>query len=430
MKLLLEYLHRQSEKKWARCVADAQTTEDLWKLFVRRVPPIVKEYFRGGADSEITLRGNVQAFQQAATTARGAIKFDSLDLCTTVVNHQLQVPWFVSPVGSLRSVWPKAEAIAAQVAGECGTVSALSTLTGTPMEEVAAASTGKCWFQLYLCGGRDVATKGILRAKRAGFSGLILTIDTAVAGNRAVHARMRPAAALQSFKGLRLGQRLKLLREKLRLTPQMLTHLSWLFSYWADGSMMQFVNVQMDDKGTPMPYADIGTQLAASAVTWDDLGWIKEAWGDGPLIVKGVHNAEDARRAEDSGAAAVIWSNHGGRQEDRVPPVLHIVAEEMPKMAQSKLDFMMDGGVRNGKDVLIALSYGVKAVGLGRVYVAGLGAAGYAGMKRATEIIRAEFERSMRLVGVRSVDEIRECGTAIRRQNLLIGNAGLPDFVF
>ena len=298
------------------------------------------------------------------------------------------------------------------------------------MEEVVAASTGKCWFQLYLCGGREVATRGIHRAKQAGFSGLILTIDTAVAGNRVVHTRMRPTAALQSFKGLSLGQRLGLLREQLRLSPQMLTHLSWLFSYWADGGLMQFVNIHMDEKGNPMPFTDIGTQLAASAVTWDDLVWIKEAWGDGPLIVKGVHNAEDARRAEDSGASAVIWSNHGGRQEDRVPPTLHIVAEEMPKMARSKMDFMMDGGVRNGKDVLIALSYGVKAVGLGRAYVAGLGAGGYAGMKRTFEIICAEFERSMRLVGVRSIDEIREHGAAIRRRNLLIGDSCLPEFVF
>jgi L-lactate dehydrogenase (cytochrome) len=194
--------------------------------------------------------------------------------------------------------------------------------------------------------------------------------------------------------------------------------------------MMQFVNIEMDSQGTPMPYADIGTQLAASAVTWKDIGWIKAAWGDGPLIVKGAHNADDAKRAEDSGASAVIWSNHGGRQEDRVPPTLHMVAEEMPKMAHSKLDFMMDGGIRNGKDVLIALSYGLKAVGLGRVCVAGLGAGGYVGMRRAFEIIHSELERCMRLVGVRSVDEIRERGTEIRRNNLLITAACLPKFVF
>lgn len=430
MNQLLNYLHRRSEKKWAKRVAEALTTDDLWRLFRRRVPPVVAEYFRGAADGEITLKGNVQAFQQARTTARGALKFDFLDLRTTVAQHELQVPWIASPVGSLRSLWPKAEAIAAQVAGECGTIAGLSTLTGTPMEEVAAASKGKCWFQLYLCGGRDVALRGIHRAKKAGFTGLILTIDTAVAGNRIGHAKMRPTAALQSFKGMPLGQRFGLLSEKLRLAPQMLTHLSWLTSYWADGGTMEFVNIQIDDKGTPMPFADIGTQLASSAVTWDDLGWIKEAWGDGPLIVKGVHHADDAKRAEDAGASVVVWSNHGGRQEDRVPPVLHIVAEEMPKLAGSKMDFILEGGVRNGKDMLIALTYGVKAVGIGRAYAAGLGAGGYAGMKRATEILRAELERSMRLVGVRSVNEIRELGAEIRRENLLVGNSSLPGFVF
>jgi L-lactate dehydrogenase (cytochrome) len=430
MSLLLKYLHRRSEKKWANRVALAQTTADLWKLFERRVPPVVREYFRGAADDEITLKGNVRAFQQSMTTARGALKFDSLDIRTKVVNQELQVPWFVAPVGSLRSLWPKAEVIASRVAGETGTVCCLSTLTGTRMEEVAAVSPGKCWFQLYLCGGREVAMRGIHRAKQAGFSGLILTIDTAVSGNRAVHARMRPTAALQSFAGLSLLQRLRLLQEKLRLSPQMLTHLSWLLSYWADGGMMQFVNIEIDDKGTPMAYADIGSQLSSSAVTWNDLGWIKGAWGDKPLIVKGVHNAEDAKRAEDSGASAVVWSNHGGRQEDRVPPTLHIIAEEMPKMAGSKMDFVMDGGIRNGKDVLIALSHGVKAVGLGRVSVAGLGAGGYVGMKRAFELIRTEFERSMRLVGVQSVEEIRENGRELRRQNLLDGNSCLPDFVF
>lgn len=430
MKPLLQFLHRRSETKWATRVADAQTTDDLWRLFNQRVPRVVGEYFRGGADGEITLRGNVRAFQQAMTTAMGAIKFDTLDLRTTVVDHQLDVPWFIAPVGSLRTLWPKAENLAAQVAGEFGTIMALSTLTGTPMEEVRRSSKGSCWFQLYLCGGREVAERGILRAKSAGFSALILTVDTGVAGNRVAHARMKPTAALGSYRGLSIRQRIALLRAQLQVAPQMATHLSWLLSHWSDGGMMEFVNVQMDEQGTPMPYADIGKQLGASAVTWNDLRWIKELWGDAPLIVKGIHNAEDAKRAEENGASAIIWSNHGGRQEDRVPPTLHIVAQEMPKMGGSGLDFMMDGGVRNGKDVLLALSYGLRAVGLGRVTAAGLGAGGYAGMRRAFEIIDSEFQRSMRLVGVRTVEEIRERGAELRRESLLVGDDHLPKFVF
>lgn len=427
----LNFLHRRGEKKWAKLVAEALTTDDLWLLLERRVPTIVREYTRGGADDEVTLRESVMAFRQARTTAWGALKFDSLDLRTTAANHQLALPFFVAPVGSLRALWPKADAVASKVAGEFGTVMALSTLSGTPMEEVTAASSGKCWFQLYLCGGKEVALRGIERAKRAGFSGLILTIDTGVSGNRAEHARMKPMRATQSFQGLSFGERLELLSFKLKLSPQMLTHLSWLFTHWADGGLMEFVNVQMDEQGTPMPYLDIGKQLAASAVTWADIPWIKEAWGDDkPLIIKGVHNADDAKRSEDCGAAAVIWSNHGGRQQDRVPPTLHIVKSEMPKMENSKLDFLMDGGIRRGTDVLIALTYGLKAVGLGRVTAAGIGAGGYAGMTRAFQIMKSELERSMALVGVSSVEEIRKRGEEIRRANEILGTSHLPEIVF
>lgn len=411
-------------------IAEALTTEDLWQLMRLRVPPIVSEYFRGGADSETTLRANVRAFQQAMTTARGALKFESLDLSTTTVGHKLAVPWYISPVGSLRTLYPMAEALASQVAGEFGTVMGQSTLSGTPMEDVAKASRGKCWYQLYLCGGRETALRSIERAKKAGFTALILTIDTGVSGLRVLHAKMKPMQVTGSFRGLNLRERLELAIRKLMLAPQILPRLPWLIDYFRDGGLMEFVNV-IDEQGKPMPYADIGEQLAASAVTWEDLKWIKEAWGDDkPLIVKGVHCAYDARQAEEMGASAVIWSNHGGRQQDRVPPTLHIVAQEMPLVGETQLDFMMDGGIRNGTDVLIALSYGVKAVGIGRVTAAGIGAGGHAGLTRAFEILKSDLERAMRLVGVQSVAEIQAQGAEIRRESQLHGDGHLPPIVF
>lgn len=415
-----------NEKK----IQEALTTNDLWQLMTRRVPPIVTEYFRGGADSEITLRGNVRAFQQARTTARGALKFDSLDLQTQVVGHQLEVPWFIAPVGSLRMLYPKADAVASRVAGEFGTVMAQSTLSGTPLEEVTAASKGNCWFQLYLCGGRETALRGIARAKKAGFTGLILTIDTGVSGLRALHEKMKPIDAVRSFKGLSVREAFENALLKLTLAPQMLPRLPWLFDHWQDGGLMDFVNV-IDDQGKPMPYTGIGKQLAASAVTWDDLKWVKEAWGDDkPLIIKGVHCADDAKRAEDLGASGVIWSNHGGRQQDRVPPALHIVQQEMPHLKHSKLDFMMDGGIRNGTDILMALSYGLKAVGIGRVTVAGVGAGGYLGLTRAFEILESDLKRAMSLVGVQSIADIHAHGEALRRDNLLCGDDHLLPVVF
>ena len=412
-----------------RRIADAIDTADLWKRTRRRVPPIVTEYFRGGADAEITLRSNVRAFQEALTTARGARSFPSLDLGTTCIGHQMAIPFFISPVGSLRALGPMADAVASRVAGEFGTVMTLSTLSGTPMEDVAAASRGDCWFQLYLCGGRDTAVRGIERARRAGFTALVLTIDTGVAGMRAMHARMKPMEVARSFRGLGFGERLGLALAKSKLAPQMLYRPSWLASHLRDGGLFDFVNV-VDAEGSPMPYTDIGAQLEASVVTWEDLKWIREAWGEGPLVIKGVHDAEDARRAEALGATGVVWSNHGGRQQDRVPPALHIVAREMPLLTDSRLDFMMDGGIRNGTDVLIALSHGLKAVGLGRVTAAGLGAGGHAGLTRAFEIVKSELERAMRLVGVGSIDEIHAAGPELRRTSLLAGDGHLPPMVF
>ena len=415
---------------YKRQIDDAYTTTDLWKTMRRRVPPIVSEYFRGGADYETTLRANVRAFQQSLTTAHGALKFESVDLGTQVLGHELALPWFIAPVGSLRMLYPKGDAIASRVAGDFGTVMALSTLSGTPMEDVTAASTGNCWFQLYLCGGRETALRGIERAKQAGFTALILTIDTGVSGLRAQHAKMKPMQAVGSFAGRSRAERAAMTLQKIGLAPQMATRLPWLRDFYGDGGMMQFVNV-IDAQSDPMPYADIGQQLAASAVTWDDLTWIKAAWGDDkPLIVKGVHCAEDARKAEAMGASGVIWSNHGGRQQDRVPPTLHIVANEMPLVQDLPLDHMMDGGIRNGTDILIALSHGLKAVGIGRVTAAGIGAGGYAGLTRAFEILQSDLERAMRLVGVQSIAEIHKRGEEIRRDSQLHGDGHLPPIVF
>ena len=416
--------------KQNKLIEDAITTEDLWRIMLKRVPPIVSEYFRGGADSETTMRGNVKAFQQSATTARGAIKFDNVDLTTNTMGQKLDVPWYISPVGSLRSLYPMADAVASKVAGEYGTIMAQSTLSGTPMEEVTKASQGSCWYQLYLCGGQETALRSINRANEAGFTGLILTIDTGVSGLRALHQRMNPMQVAKPFTGLGLVEAIRLIFKKISVAPQMITRLPWLIDHTIDGGLMEFVNV-VDENGSAMPYADIGEQLSSSAVTWDDLNWIKEAWGnEKPLIIKGIHCSYDAKKAEDHGASGVIWSNHGGRQQDRVPPTLHIVEQEMPHMANSSLDFMMDGGVRNGTDILIALSYGLKAVGIGRVTAAGIGAGGAPGLRRAFDILDSDLRRGMRLVGLQNISEIQEMGSEVRRKNSLIGDSHLPEFVY
>jgi L-lactate dehydrogenase (cytochrome) len=283
--------------------------------------------------------------------------------------------------------------VAARAVGDAGTICCLSTLTGTALEEVRAASAGPCWFQLYLVGGREVAERAIARAKAAGYDALVLTIDTPVAGMR---LRDQRNGSSQLISGS--------VWQKAKFVPMMMRHLSWLTSFYADGGLMQFPNIELQD-GAPMPYADIGRQLQQSAVTWDDIAWIRAAWG-GPLVVKGVHNLEDARQAQNHGAQAIVISNHGGRQLDRALPTLHILRRVAPAMKDCGMDILMDGGVRSGGDVVLALASGAKAVQVGRAYAYGLGAGGEAGVRRAFAILRDDLEHTMRQLGCGSIAEI------------------------
>ena len=163
-----------------------------------------------------------------------------------------------------------------------------------------------------------------------------------------------------------------------------------------------------------MPYADIGSQLQASAVTWGDLDWIREVW-QGDIIIKGVHTLHDAQKAADLGAKAVVISNHGGRQLDRVLPTLQMLREIAPQMKDRDTEVLMDGGIRSGGDVAIALATGAKAVLIGRAYAYGLGAAGEAGVAQSLEILQAELEHTMRQLGCGTLEELNESHVLAQR---------------
>ena len=359
----------------------------------RRVPPVVSDYFEGAASEEITSRDNVAAFRQVRFNPRYGIKLEDVDLRTEILGAQISMPVIGAPIGSLRFLWPKAEAAAAAAIGRLGTISCLSTLTGTPLEEVRAASTGPCWYQLYLVGGKNAALRGIARAKSAGYEALVLTIDTPVAGLRLRDQR-------NGSKHLITGSIL----QKVRFVPMMLMHLSWLMDFYADGGLMKFPNVELDG-GAAMPYTDIGKQLQQAAVTWEDLPWIKEAWG-GPIVIKGIHNVEDAKLAMKHGAHAIVISNHGGRQLDRVLPTLRILQDIAPAIRDGKTEIIFDGGVRSGADVVAALALGARCVMVGRALVYGLGAGGEAGVTRAFSIIRDQIEHTLRQLGCASIRDL------------------------
>jgi L-lactate dehydrogenase (cytochrome) len=361
---------------------------DLRLAAKRRLPRVAFDYIDGGADDEVTLRENSRVFDDVAFRPRYGVPVPAVDLSTTVLGQRIELPFILAPIGSSRMFWPRAEAAAAAAAGAAGTIYTLSTLSGTRLEEVKAATTGPCWYQLYLCGGRDVARGAIDRAAAVGYSALVVTIDTPVAGNRERDPR-------NGTKELVSGHPLRMLPH----LPQLLTHPRWLWSFLADGGLMQFPNVMLPTG--PMRYADVGAALEAAAVEWTDLSWIRRAWA-GPIVVKGIHTAEDALRAVDAGANALIVSNHGGRQLDTVAPSLRVLPEVLAAVGP-QAEVLVDGGIRRGADVVKALALGARAVLIGRAYAYGLAASGVRGVAQAIEILRSETRRTMKLLGYAAV---------------------------
>jgi isopentenyl diphosphate isomerase/L-lactate dehydrogenase-like FMN-dependent dehydrogenase len=371
--------------------------EDLRRLARRRLPRVVFDYIDGGADAEITLRENCRAFESVNFRPRSAVAVSSCDLRVRVLGTELGLPLLLAPVGSSRMFWPRGEAVAARAAGEAGTTYILSTLSGTRLEDVKAASRGPCWYQVYLCGGRGVAESAIARARAAGYTALVVTIDTPVAGLRE--------------RDVRNGTKELLTRNPwtmLPWLPQFLSRPRWLVDFIADGGLMNFPNVVLPDG--PMGYADVGAALEASTVCWEDLAWIRQQW-NGPIVIKGVHTADDARRAVDAGAGAVVVSNHGGRQLDGVAATLRVLPEVVEAVG-NQVEVLLDGGIRRGGDIVKALCLGARAVLIGRAYAYGLGAAGQPGVARAIDILRSDVTRTLKLLGCPSV-AVLDCSYVI-----------------
>jgi L-lactate dehydrogenase (cytochrome) len=375
----------------SRAVASPRVVniEDLRRAAKRRLPRAVFDYIDGGADREITLNTNSRAFDAVTFRPRCAVANSTYDVRTTVLGTPVSLPMLLAPVGSSRMFYPRGEEAAARAAGAAGTVYILSTLSGCLLEDVKRATSGPAWYQLYLVGGRDVALASMARARAAGYSALVVTIDTPVAGLRE--------------RDLRNGMKELLTRHPISMLPfvaQFLARPRWLASFFRDGGLMNFPNVVLPGEG-PMLYTDVGSALEQSTVTWPDLRWIRDAW-NGPIVVKGVHTGDDARVAVDAGADAVVVSNHGGRQLDGVHATLRILPEVVAAV-KGQVEVLMDGGIRRGGDIAKALCLGARAVLIGRAYAYGLGAAGGDGVARAIEILQTDLVRTIKLLGCPSV---------------------------
>ena len=367
----------------------AVNIEDLRRLAKKRMPRVVFEFLDGAAEDETTLAANRSAFENYTFRPRHAVAFAHCDMRTRALGADVSFPALLAPVGCSRVMHHEGEIGIARAAGAAGTLYILPTASGHLIEDVKAAASGPLWYQLYLIGGRPAAEAVIERAWNAGFSALVVTIDTCVAG-------MRERDFRNGMKELASSPPLA----KIPYLPQLLARPRWLANFFLDGGSPTLPNIIVPGQG-PVPLLDVGAALARSAVTWDDFSWLRKSW-PGPIVVKGVLTAEDARRSVDLGAAAVVVSNHGGRQLDSSPATLDVLPEVVEAVG-NQVEVLMDGGIRRGSDIVKAICLGARAVLIGRAYAYGLGAAGTAGVARALEILRADVERTLRLLGCSSV---------------------------
>lgn len=381
-------------RKTARALASPRVVniDDLRELARRRVPRIVFDYIDGGAESESTLRENRRAFEDVTFRPRQAVGGPTFDLRTRVLGSELSMPVLLAPVGYCRIMHPDGEVAAARAAGNAGTAYVLSTVSGHRLEDVKAASAGPVWFQLYLTGGRTAAENSMQRAQAAGYTVLVITIDTTVIGLREREVR-------DGMEQLLRGS----LWSQIPFTPQLFARPRWLVRFLLDGGLPTMPNIVSPERGV-LKVRDAHTAIKRTAFSWDDMAWIRAIW-KGPIVIKGVLSADDAKRSLDHGAAAVVVSNHGGRQLDGAPATLRVLPEVVAAV-QDQAEVLLDSGVRRGTDIVKAICLGARAVLCGRAYAYGLAAAGEAGVVRAIEILRADLERALRLLGCATVEAL------------------------
>lgn len=363
---------------------------DLKKLAQRRVPKMFFDYADSGAWTESTYRANESDFAKIKLRQRVLVDMTDRSLATTMIGQNVAMPVALSPTGLAGMQHADGEILAAQAAAEFGVPFTLSTMSICSIEDVAAATKKPFWFQLYVMKDRDFVRNLIERAKAAGCSALVLTLDLQILGQR--------------HKDLRNG-----LSAPPKFTPkhiwQMMTRPQWCLGMMGT-QRRTFRNIDGHAKGV----SDLSSLSSWTAeqfdpkLNWDDVEWIKNLWG-GPLILKGILDEEDALMAAKTGADAIIVSNHGGRQLDGAPSSISMLPRIVDTVGD-KVEIHLDGGIRSGQDVLKAVALGAKGTYIGRPFLYGLGAMGKAGVTKALEIIAREADVTMALCGKRRITDV------------------------
>jgi L-lactate dehydrogenase (cytochrome) len=374
---------------------------DVRKAAAVTLPKPIFDYLDGGADDELTLSRNNAAFSDYEFLPRVLRVTQDVPLERRVMGRALDWPLLLSPTGLTRMFHDEAELAVARAAERQGIAYCLSALGTTTMEEVSKATGGPKLFQIYIFKDRGLTAEFVARAKAAKYDGLILTVDTPVAGNR----------ERDRVSGLSLPPRLTL-----KSMLSFALHPRWAW-HALNGRRFSFANVEhrVDplSKGPTSLFRYIEAQFDPY-LSWRDVEWLASEWG-GPLAVKGVMRPEDSVQAVECGATAVMISNHGGRQLDGAPaPVSQIAANA--EALDGRAEIICDGGIRRGSDIVKALALGATACSIGRPYLYGLAAAGEKGVDHVLSLLRAEFTRTLLLAGVDGLGTL-SAGRVVRLRN-------------
>jgi isopentenyl diphosphate isomerase/L-lactate dehydrogenase-like FMN-dependent dehydrogenase len=339
----------------------------------RALPKPMFDRIIDGSERGITARDNLAAFEDVTFQPHVAAAAPIRSQATTVLGTAIATPILLGPVGALRLLHPEGVLAATAAAAAAGTILACSPAAGHSLDELADIKTGPTWWQLSISGGRDRAEKTIDAAKRRGYQALVITVDSPV----------KPK-----------GQAVRLdVRSALQFGPDLVRRPRWTTSFIRDGMRLNVANAVLGGDGSPAP-----------SIQWSDLAWIADQWR-GPIVVKGVTNGDDARRAVDAGAGAVVVSNHGGIALDGAPATLRALPDVVAAVGD-RAEVLLDGGIRWGSDAVKAIALGARAVLIGRAYMMGLAVGGEAGVRRVLEILSLDIDRTLAFLGCPDVQSL------------------------
>lgn len=363
---------------------------DFRQIARRKLPAPIFHYLDGAADDEWTYRRNTSAFDDYELLPAQLSDVSSISLKSTLFGEELDWPVMISPTGASKLFHATGEPAVIRAAEKFGMIYSLSTLGTMTIEDVGKSCSVPKMYQLYVFKDRELTKDLIDRCKAAGFKALCLTVDTPVAGNR----------ERDHVYGFATG------KFRWRSVPSMLRHPGWMYRVLV-GKDLEMVNLSASvrpDQFADMSLLEYFNSNLDRSLTWKDVEWLAEQW-DGPLVIKGVQTVADCRNAANSGATAVMLSNHGGRQLESAPAPVDCIADVADAL-HDRLEIICDGGVRRGTHVVKALAMGASACSIGRGYLYPLAAGGQKGVERGLTLLRDEVERTMALMGCNSIENI------------------------